>query len=251
MSEFWAGVRTLLEGFGWWRRDPRVMAAALIPAAIVGAAMAAALITLGALLPAIAEGLTPWAEDWAAIWTILVRVLIGAAVLAGGLVVAVTTFTALTLLVGEPFYDRVWRSVEAARTGSVPESAHGFWRSVADSASLIARGLAIAVASVALGFVPVVGAPLAAVVGAALSGWVLSDELSARALSARGIGAQERRALRRGSRARVAGFGMATHVCLLVPLGAIVAMPAAVAGSTLLAHTLLERRSAQSSSARG
>lgn len=250
MSEFWAGVRTLLAGFGWWRRNPRVMAAALFPAALVGAAMAAGLIALGAFLPAIVEGLTPWAEDWSAIWAVIVRVLVGAAVLAGGLVVAVTTFTALTLLVGEPFYERVWRSVEAERSGAVPETGYGFWRSVADSASLIARGLAIAVTSLVLGFIPVVGAPLAAVAGALLSGWVLADELTSRALSARGLGPRERRTLRRGSRARVAGFGVATHVCLLVPLGAIFAMPAAVAGSTLLAHALLDR-SAQSSSARG
>ena len=44
----------------------------------------------------------------------------------------------------------------------------------------------------------------------------------------------------RRHRARVLGFGVATQLCFLVPLGAVATMPAAVAGSTLLARSLLE-----------
>jgi CysZ protein len=36
------------------------------------------------------------------------------------------------------------------------------------------------------------------------------------------------------------GFGAAVFVCFLVPLGAIVTMPAAVAGAALLSHRVLE-----------
>jgi CysZ protein len=201
--------------------------------------MSAALIALGAFLPAIVTAITPWAEGWHPAWLVATRVLLGAGVLAGAVALSVLSFTALTLLVGEPFYDRVWRSVETARAGVVPESAYGFWRSLGDAISLILRGVAIALVSIALGFLPLIGAPLAAVVGAAMSGWVLADELTTRALAARGIDARARRALRRANRARVWGFGVATHLCMLVPLGAIVTMPAAVAGSTLLAHELV------------
>jgi CysZ protein len=45
----------------------------------------------------------------------------------------------------------------------------------------------------------------------------------------------------RAHRARVLGFGVATQLCFLVPLGAVATMPAAVAGSTLLAHSLFGR----------
>lgn len=241
MNELLHGARLLLNGFGWWAVRPRVMATALIPAAIVAALIAAGLVTLGAFLPSIVEALTPWADTWAAFWAGAVRVLIGTAVLAAGVVVSVTTFTALTLLIGEPFYDRVWRSVEERRAGEVPEARYGLVRAAGDAVSLIARGLAIAVVSVALGFVPVAGAVLAAVAGASLSGWVLADELTTRALSARGLDGPARRALRRASRGRVWGFGVATHLLLMIPLAAIVTMPAAVAGSTLLAHELIER----------
>ena len=44
----------------------------------------------------------------------------------------------------------------------------------------------------------------------------------------------------RGRRARILGFGVATQLCFLVPLGAIITMPAAVAGATVLARSLLE-----------
>ncbi|MDN3309880.1 EI24 domain-containing protein [Microbacterium oryzae] len=249
MREFWAGVRTLGRGFGWWRRRPRVMAAALLPAALVGAALTAGLIVLGAFLPEIVASVTPWADGWASGWAAAIRLLVGAALLAGAVVLAVATFTALSLFVGEPFYDRVWRSVESAQAEAVPDAGYGMWRAAGDAISLVLRGLGIAMLTLAVGFVPVAGAVLAAVLGATFSGWMLADELTARALTARGLGPVERRALRRASRARVLGFGVATHLCLLVPLGAVIAMPAAVAGSTLLAHTLLER--AQDSGTRG
>jgi CysZ protein len=34
------------------------------------------------------------------------------------------------------------------------------------------------------------------------------------------------------------GFGAATFICFLIPLGAVLVMPAAVAGATLLARRL-------------
>ena len=237
--EFWQGARLLAAGFGWWRRHPGVMAAALVPGVVVGLVMAAGIVALIGGLPALVDALTPFADDWTAFWATAVRILVGIAALAGGVVLAVTTFTAIALLVGEPFYDRVWRSVEKDATGSVPEARYGFWRSTRDAVSLLLRGAGVAVLSVALGFVPLVGAPLAAIAGVAMSGWMLADELTSRAFSARGLDAPRRRELRRSRRARVWGFGVATHLCLMVPLAAIATMPAAVAGSTLLARQLL------------
>jgi CysZ protein len=73
------------------------------------------------------------------------------------------------------------------------------------------------------------------------TGWLIADELSSRALTARGLTRDARRQLMRAHRARVLGFGVATQLCFLVPLGAVATMPAAVAGSTLLAHSLFGR----------
>ena len=60
-----------------------------------------------------------------------------------------------------------------------------------------------------------------------------------RPLEARGLDRHARRTLLRAPRAPVLGLGMATQACFLVPLGAVVAMPAAVAGATMLAREVL------------
>ena len=85
------------------------------------------------------------------------------------------------------------------------------------------------------------GAVVGGVVGLAVSGWLLAGELLARPLEAHGLDRVARRAVLRGQRARVLGFGVATQACFLVPLGAVAVMPAAVVGSTMLARDLLTR----------
>ncbi|GGH37817.1 EI24 domain-containing protein [Microbacterium album] len=236
MREFWRGAATLIDGVRWWRHRPRLMAAGLIPAAIVGLVLSAAIVALALALPSITSFLTPFADSWDEVWSTLLRLVLGAALLAGSVVLAIVTFTALTLVVGEPFYDRIWRSVEQDLGGSVPDAPYGLWRSVGDSASLVARGAFAALCAGLTGLVPVIGGACAAVLGALLNGRVLADELASRALTARGLPASERARFLRGHRARVLGFGVAVHVCFLIPFAAIAMMPAAVAGATLLAR---------------
>ncbi len=246
VASFFRGVGDLGRGFAFWGRLPGRMALGLIPAAIVGILLLAGIITLVAFLRDIVTALTPFADDWAEVAASLVRLGIGAALLGGAIVLAVVSFTALTLLVGDPFYERIWRSVEQHLGDAPPESNYGFWRSIRDSIGLILRGLLAAIVAGLVGLIPLVGTALGAVVAAFLTGWLLADELTSRALSARGLDAAARRDLRRGQRARVLGFGVATQLCFLVPLGAVIAMPAAVAGSTVLARTLLDTRAAMS-----
>jgi CysZ protein len=244
VREFGAGVATLLRGFGFWRRSPGRMALGLLPALLVGAAAAGGLIAWGIALPGVAESITPFADAWIPFWAGAVRVAVGVALFGAALLLIVVTFTALTLLIGEPFYDRIWRAVETDTTGSVPDTGYGFWRAVVDSIRLITRGVLAALVAGLIGLIPVIGGVAGFVVGALLTGWLLADELSSRALTARGLGRDARRQLLRGHRARALGFGVATQLCFLVPLGAVAVMPAAVAGSTLLAHDLLRDVSA-------
>ena len=105
---------------------------------------------------------------------------------------------------------------------------------------LVARGVGVALLSALVSLIPVVGGVLGAVFAVVLTGWLLADELASRALTARGLVPAERRRLMRRHRARVVGFGVATQLCFIVPLGAVATMPAAVAGATLLAQSLLE-----------
>ena len=242
------GVADLASGFGLWRTQPRLMALGLVPAAIVGALFLAALATLAAFLPAIAEALTPFAATWPGLGRTLVRVAAGTAVFGGALFLAAVSFTAATLAIGEPFYERIWRAVEAEAGATGLDGSTGFWRSLGDAITLVARGMGVALLAALCGLVPVIGGPLGAVTGVVLTGWLLADELTSRALSARGLDRRVRHRLLRRNRARALGFGVATQLCFLVPLGAVLVMPAAVAGSTRLAHVLLRDAAASTPS---
>ncbi|MFE1663999.1 EI24 domain-containing protein [Microbacterium sp. P02] len=238
-GSFFHGVRLLIAGFGWWRKRPGVMALGLVPAAIVGLVLSAALVGLALVLPDLADALTPFADGWPGIWATLIRAAVGTAVLGSALVLAAVTFTTLTLIVGEPFYDRIWRAVERREGGEVPEADYGFLRSTVDALAFFVRGLGVAIVAGLAGLVPIVGSVIGAVLGVSLTGWLLADELASRALMARGLSPAARKRLLRRHRGATLGFGVATQLCFLVPLGAVVTMPAAVAGSTLLARELV------------
>lgn len=239
MREFLRGAGYLLGGFAWWRRRPGAMALGLVPAALVGLLLTGALVALGFALPGATSAVTPFAEGWVPFWRDLLRFGIGAAAFGGAVVMAVVSFTALTLIIGDPFYERIWRRVEGDLGGPVPDADYPFWRSVVDGLSLVGRGILVAIVAGLAGLVPVVGGALAFVTGSLLTGWLLVDELSSRSLAARGLTRDERRSILRGHRARALGFGVATQLFFLIPFGAVVVMPVAVAGSTSLARSLL------------
>lgn len=244
MGDFTRGMRMLGGGFRYWPRRPRLMALGLIPAAIVAVVLIAGLIALGVSLPGLAVSLTPFADGWPGLWASVIRVAVGTALLGAALVIVAISFTALTLLIGDPFYERIWRAVEVDLGDAPEEVDSGFWRSLADGASLVARGLGAALLAALLGFVPVVGGVLGTLTAIFLTGRLLADELASRALTARGLDARQRRTLMRQRRSLVLGFGVATQLCFMIPGGAVATMPAAVAGSTLLARELLKSRSA-------
>ncbi|KAB1641922.1 EI24 domain-containing protein [Gulosibacter chungangensis] len=239
MREFWLGVRSLIAGFGWWRVNPAVMAAGLVPALIVAVLLGVGLGFLAFALDDIVSWATPWTDGWAAWLAVVVQIAIGVGIFAGALVIAIFTFTALTLMVGEPFYDRIWQSVEQSRAGRVPDSNYSLWGAIGDSIVLILKGIGIAILAAVCGLIPLIGGFVGATLGVLLSGWVLADEHTSRALTARGIEPRDRAELLRQNRGRVLGFGAATSALFLVPLGAIITMPAAVAGSTQLVQDLL------------
>ncbi|MDT0164873.1 EI24 domain-containing protein [Actinotalea sp. AC32] len=239
MNELTRGARLLLHGWAFWRRRPTAMAWGLVPAAIAGLLVVGVLVVLVLNLDRLGDTLTGFADAWPAVWQGVADLAVKALLLAAAVVLVVVSFTGLTLAIGEPFYDRIWRAVEVTETGGVPSGDTGFWRGAVDGLVMVLRGLAVAVVAGLVGLVPLVGTALGWVVGVLLTGWVLAHELTTRALIARGIDRPERNRLLRAHRLRAVGFGAATQLCFLVPGGAVATMPAAVVGSTLLAHSML------------
>ncbi|MGX1583217.1 EI24 domain-containing protein [Microbacterium sp. NPDC055502] len=242
VREFSAGVRTLFRGFGVWRTRPGLMALGLIPAVIAVIVLAAAIIPLIIGMPSISSWLTPFADRWDEPWRGLLRTAVGLVVVAAALALASSVFSALTLTIGDPFYQRIWHAVEVDLGHPPATDGGGFWTTVGEGLRLVVLGILIALLVLVLGLIPAVGGALAPVMGVILTGRLLARELTGRAFDARELSPSDRAVLFSGSRARVLGFGVATQLCFLIPGGAIAVMPAAVAGSTMLARDMMTRR---------
>ncbi|CAN5176974.1 EI24 domain-containing protein [soil metagenome] len=240
--DFFTGVGMLFRGFATWRTAPGRMLLGLIPAVIVAAAFTAGLVVLALNIEALATAATPFANDWDRVWRDVTRVAVAIAFLIAAILLISLTFTTITLIVGQPFYELVWRHAES-RLGGIPDRAPGFWKSVGlgitSGLRMLIPTVLIGVALFALGLVPVVGAVLSAVLGALVGGWFLALELTGLAFDARGLGFRERRAALRSRRALVLGYGAATYLLFLVPLGAVLVMPAAVAASVVVTRNVL------------
>ena len=249
--EFFTGVGLLFRGFATWRTAPGRMILGLIPAIIVAAAITVGLVLLALNIEAITTAATPFANDWDKVWRDLVRVLAAVAFLIAALFLVSATFMTVTLIVGQPFYELVWRHAES-RFGPVPDSAPGFWKSVGlgitSGLRMLIPTVLIGIALFALGLVPLVGAVLAAILGAFVGGWFLVLELTGLPFDARGLSFRQRRAALRSRRALATGFGAAAYLLVLVPLGAVFVMPAAVAGSVLLTRRVLAEPDARTTS---
>jgi CysZ protein len=241
IREFTAGVGLLFRGFGLWRTRPGLMALGLVPAVITVILLAAALIPLAINAGSISAWATPFADGWLEPWRGVFRFAVGFGFVIAGLALASAVFTALTLTIGDPFYQRIWRAVERDLGGAPAEDGGGFWTTVGEGLRLVILGALIAIVVLLAGLLPLIGGVVGPVLGVILSGRLLARELTGRAFDARDLSPADRAALFAGSRARVLGFGVATQLCYLVPGGAIAVMPAAVAGSTLLARSMQDR----------
>ncbi|MCE7082411.1 EI24 domain-containing protein [Streptomyces sp. ST2-7A] len=246
-NDFRSGVRYLGRGQRWVLGRPRLYARCLLPALAVFVVYAAALVALALHLGELAALITPFADDWEDGGRTAIRIAAGLALLGVGLLLAVVTFTTVTLLVGDPLYDALSVRIEegeAAGTGiPVPEGPdRPLWRELAislrESLGTLAWTLLLAVPVLLVGLVPFAGQVFGFVLGTAVAGWFLTAELTAYALQRRGLGLRERLRLVAGRRRTALGFGMPLVVLFLIPGGAVLFMPGAVAGATLLARDI-------------
>ncbi|AIY18187.1 hypothetical protein GUY44_23960 [Pimelobacter simplex] len=236
---FGRGVGFLLRGLRMWRERPRLMLLGIVPALIVAVLVGAALVTLVLFADDLIDWATPFADGWSDAPRGLFRGALYLLVLVGAGMLAIVTFTGLTLAVGDPFYEKIWKEVELSLGGDVPERGVGWVRGALDGLVLVALGLVTAVAVFVIGLLPVVGSVIGAVLGLAVAGRLLAGELVSRALEARGMDRAAQAALLRPHRGAMLGFGVCVQACFLVPGGGILVMPAAVAGATYLAREAL------------
>ncbi|WP_256104312.1 EI24 domain-containing protein [Streptomyces sp. ODS05-4] len=242
MGDLGVGFRYLLKGQRWVGAHGRWFGFGLLPGLVTLVLYGAALFGLAYGADDLIAWATPFADDWGSPWLSLFRGFLTALLFALGLFLAVITFTAVTLLVGQPFYESLSEQVDRAEGGDVPESGLPLWRelwiSARDSLRVLVRVACYGILLFALGFVPVLGQTVVPVLGFCVSGFFLAEELTAVALQRRGVELRERLTLLRGRRLLALGFGVPLTLAFLVPFVAVLLMPGAVAGATLLARDL-------------
>src|SRR5215203_4121705 len=147
VGELAIGAGLLTRGMRLIIRQPRLFLLGAIPPAITSVIFTGLLIALITQLEPAGDWLTPFTEGWARGLATTIRVLVGAALVGGAVLLMVISFTALTLALGSPLYDKLSESVER-EFGEVSELdepvSRGVLRSVRQSLALI--GIAAVVA---------------------------------------------------------------------------------------------------------
>ncbi|MEU8518284.1 EI24 domain-containing protein [Streptomyces sp. NBC_01216] len=252
MRDFGVGFGYLMRGQRWVGRHGRWFGFGLLPGLVTLVLYVGALIGLGYGADDLTGWATPFADDWGSPWQGLLRGFLTVLVFCLGLFLAVITFTAVTLLVGQPFYESLSEQVDRAEGGDVPESGLPLWRdlwiSARDSVRVLLRVAFYGVLLFACGFIPVAGQTAVPVIGFCVSGFFLAEELTAVALQRRGVELRERLRMLRGRRVMALGFGVPLTLAFLVPFVAVFLMPGAVAGATLMARELTGESAAEEGS---
>ncbi len=253
MRDLGAGFGYLVKGQRWAAGHGRSLGVGLLPGLITLVLYVGALIGLAYGADDFVGWATPFADDWSSPWLGLFRGCLTALVFALGLFLAVISFTAVTLLVGQPFYEKLSADVDRSESGgAAPESGlslgRELWISARDSLRILIRVGCYGVLLFALGFVPVIGQSVIPAIGFCVTGFFLTEELTAVALQRRGMELRPRLALLRSRRLLTLGFGVPLAVAFVVPLVAVFLMPGAVAGATLMVRDLLDESDADDGS---
>jgi CysZ protein len=155
------------------------------------------------------------------------------------------TFAALTLTIGDPFYESISKRIDDQFGGAVEATApwpRTFVWNLVDSIRLVLVSIATSVLLFLLGLLPLVGQTVVPVLGALIGGWLITVEISGVPFNRRGLRLRERRRLLRANRALAVGFGLPIVLMFVVPFAAVLVMPGAVAGATLLTRRVLGQR---------
>ncbi|MEV6170198.1 EI24 domain-containing protein [Streptomyces sp. NPDC051954] len=244
MRDLGVGFNYLLKGQRWVARHGKQYGFGLLPGLITLVLYAAALVALALWGEDFVSWATPFADDWSSPWAGLFRGFLLAVLFALGLLLSVLTFTAVTLLIGEPFYESLSERVDrdVSPDGTAPESGlslwHELWISGRDSLRILVRAALWAVLLFACGFIPFVGQTVVPVIGFFVTGFFLTEQLTAVSLQRRRVDLRSRLTLLRSRKTLVWGFGTPLALAFVVPFVAVFLMPGAVAGATLMARDL-------------
>jgi CysZ protein len=239
-----AGAADVLRGIGLFLGTPGIRLLGIVPVLLAALLVLLLLGLLVVYLDELAGALTPFADRWDESSRTLVRIGAGLALLLGSTVMLVMSFTVIAQIIGQPFYERISDRIEhqlGEQRGRVRLDApwwRTFPRASLESALLLAMTLACTAPLFFLGLFPVFGQTVVPVLQALVAGFFLAVELLAIPLERRGLHLAGRLRFVWRHRAQTLGFGITAFLLFLVPLMAVLAMPGAVVGATLLVRRL-------------
>lgn len=242
MRDFITGVRFFGRGLGILLRSPRLLLLGALPAVLTTALLTGGLVALVIWIDDLATLATPFADDWSQTWQTITRVAAGIGLFGAALVIALISFSALTLAIGAPFYEAIAEKVEED-LGLAPGQDLPFWRALGlglrGGLALVLRSLLFTIPLVVAGFIPVVGQTVVPVLLALVTAWFFALELVAVAYYRRGMTLKEQRTTLARRRGLALGLGLPASLLCVFPLAAIVVMPVAFTGGVLVAHEAL------------
>ena len=243
LRDFSTGVGLLARGFGLIFSSPRRLLVGVLPALITAVLMLGGLALLAYTITDMASWATSFADSWSGSLRNSLQIAVGVSIIIFSFGISVLLFTAVSLIIGGPFYEYIAEQVED-ELGGVPEAERATWWRCAlvgarDAVLLVSISLLLAIPLFLAGFLPVVGQTVVPVIAVCVNGYLLGIELTAIPFTRRGKSLKVRRQVLRRRRALVLGFAVPAYLLCLIPLAALVVIPAAMAGGTVLAHRLL------------
>ena len=239
VRDFITGVRYFGQGFGLLARRPRLLLIGMLPAVLTTVVLLGGMIALIANVGHLAALVTPFANDWSGGWRLGARVAAGVTLAGAAVLLGLIVFTTMTLIVGGPFYEHIAEQIEDDLGVTMQEIDLSWWgqflAGVRDGIVLLLRSLIFTAPLFLAGFIPVVGQSVVPVLVALETGWFMALEVVAVPFYRRGIGLRKRTAMLRRRRMLAVGLGLPAALLCMIPLMAIVVMPAAFAGGVLVA----------------
>jgi CysZ protein len=243
VGDFITGVRYFGRGFGLLVRRPRLLLLGMLPAVLTTVILLGGMVALIANAGHLAALVTPFADSWSSGERLVTRLAAGFALVGAAVLLGLVGFTAVTLAVGGPFYEYIAERIEDDLGVTVGHADRSWWgqflSGLRDGLVLLLRSLLFTVPLFLAGFLPVVGQSVVPVLVALVTGWFMALEVVAVPFYRRGIGLRGRTAMIRRRRMLAVGLGLPAALLCMIPLLAIVVMPAAFAGGVLVALDVL------------
>ena len=243
MHDFFTGVQYFGRGLGMLASRPKLLLIGMLPAVLTTAILLGGMIALIANVGDLAALVTPFADHWSGGWRLVTRLAAGLALAGVAVSLGLVGFTAVTLIVGGPFYEHIAEQIEDELGVTEGHVELSWWKllrlGVRDGILLLLRSLMFTILLFAAGFLPVVGQSVVPVMVVLVTAWFIALEVVAVPFYRRGIGLRDRTAMLRSRRMLAVGLGLPAALLCMIPLMAIVVMPVAFAGGVLVARDAL------------